>query len=66
MSFPELVVDTTEPKGDDIFFLLPSKLSSSKFLASNTFEQATIRNCPVEKISSGGLVGIFSSLRPLG
>jgi hypothetical protein len=66
MSFPELVVDTTEPKGDDIFYILPSKLSSSKYLAPNTFEQATIRNCPVEKISSGGLVGIFSSLRPLG
>ena len=66
MSFAELIVDTVEPKGDDIMYLLPSKLASSKYLASNTFDQATIRNCPVEKITSGGLVGIFSSLKPQG
>lgn len=66
MSFAELIVDTVEPKGDDIMYLLPSKLASSKYLASNTFDQATIRNCPVEKITSSGLVGIFSSLKPQG
>ena len=66
MSFAELIVDTVEPKGDDIMYLLPSKLASSKYLASNTFDQATIRNCPVEKITSGGLVGIFASLKPQG
>ena len=64
MSFVELVVDTEVPKGDDIMYLLPSKLATSKYLASNTFDQATIRNCPVEKITSGGLVGIFSCLKP--
>ena len=47
-------------------YLLPSKLATSKFLASNTFDKATIRNCPVEKITSGGLVGIFSCLKPQG
>ena len=66
MSFAELIVDTEVPKGDDIMYLLPSKLATSKFLASNTFDQATIRNCPVEKITSGGLVGIFSCLKPQG
>ena len=66
MSFAEIIVDTVEPKGDDIMYLLPSKLASSKYLASNTFDQAIIRNCPVEKITSGGLVGIFSSLKPQG
>ena len=66
MSFAEIIVDTVEPKGDDIMYLLPSKLASSKYLASNTFDQATIRNCPVEKITSAGLVGIFSSLKPQG
>ena len=66
MSFVELIVDTEVPKGDDIMYLLPSKLATSKYLASNTFDQATIRNCPVEKITSGGLVGIFSCLKPQG
>ena len=66
MSFVELVVDTEVPKDDDIMYLLPSKLATSKYLASNTFDQATIRNCPVEKITSGGLVGIFSCLKPQG
>ena len=66
MSLAEIIVDTIEPKGDDIMYLLPSKLASSKYLASNTFDQATIRNCPVEKITSAGLVGIFSSLKPQG
>jgi hypothetical protein len=66
MSFVELVVDTEVPKDDDIMYLLPSKLATSKYLASNTFDQATIRNCPVEKITSSGLVGIFSCLKPQG
>ncbi len=66
MSFLELIVDKDEPKGDDIMYLLPSKLGTSKYLASNTFDQATIRNCPVEKITSGGLAGIFSCLKPQG
>ena len=66
MSFVELVVDTKAPEGDDIMYLLPSKLATSKYLASNTFDLATIKNCPVEKITSGGLAGIFSCLKPQG
>ena len=65
MSYAELLVDTNEPEGEDIMYLLPSKLSSSRYLASNAFDQATIKNCPVEKITSGGLIGIFASLKPL-
>ena len=64
MSFVELIVDTEVPKDDNIMYLLPSKLTTSKYLASNTFDQATIKNTPVEKITSGGLVGIFSCLKP--
>ena len=48
---------------DDLFYLLSSKLSSSKYLALNTFGQAIIKNYPVEKLTSGGLSGIFSSLK---
>lgn len=66
MSFTEIIVDKVEPEGEDIMYILPSKFSSCKYLSSNTFDQATIRNCPVEKITSGGLIGIFSSLKPLG
>ena len=65
MSFAELVVDTEVPKEEDVMHILPTKLKSSKYLASNTFDLATIKNCPVEKITSGGLTGIFSSLKPL-
>lgn len=65
MSFAELVVDTVEPEEEDVMYLKPSKLSTSVYLASNIFDQATIRNCSVEKITSGGLAGIFSSLKPL-
>jgi hypothetical protein len=65
MSFAELVVDNIEPEEDDAMYLRPSKLNTSVYLASNIFDQATIRNCPVEKITSGGLAGIFSSLKPL-
>ena len=65
MSFAELVVDNAEPEEEDVMYLRPSKLGTSVFLASNIFDQATIRNCPVEKITSGGLGGIFSSLKPL-
>ena len=65
MSFAELVVDNVEPEEEDVMYLRPSKLGTSVFLASNIFDQATIRNCPVEKITSGGLAGIFSSLKPL-
>ena len=38
MSFVELVVDRKLPEGDDIMYLLPSKLPTSKYLASNTFD----------------------------
>ena len=59
----QIIVDLLEPEGDDIMYLLPSKLSSSKFLSPNTFDEATIQNCPTEKITSGGLLGIFNSLK---
>jgi len=65
MSFAELVVDNVEPEEDDVMYLRPSKLDTSVYLASNIFDEATIRNCPVEKITSSGLAGIFSSLKPL-
>ena len=66
MSFEEIIVDTIEPKGDNIMYLLPTKLSSSKFLRHNTFDQATIKNTSVEKITSSGLIGILASLKPQG
>ena len=65
MSFAELIVDTEEPKEEDIMYIYPSKFNTTKYLASNIFDQATIRNCPVEKLTTTGLIGIFSSLKPL-
>ena len=60
----QIVVDSLEPEDDDIMYILPTKLNSTKYLASNTFDQATIKNCPTEKITSVGLLGIFNSLKP--
>ena len=65
MSFAEIVVDKVEPKEDDVMYIYPSKLSTSKYLAPNTFDRATIRNCPVEQVTTTGLIGIFASLKPL-
>ena len=65
MSYSELIIDTEKPQEEDVMHILPSKLKSTKYLASNIFDLATIKNCPVEKITSGSLAGIFSSLKPL-
>ena len=64
-SYAELVVDLVEPEEQNIMYLSPSKLHCSQFLSPNVFDKATIKNCSIEQINSGGLVGIFTSLKPL-
>ena len=64
-SYAELVVDSIEPEEPNKMYLSPSKLTCSQFLSPNIFDKATIKNCSIEQINSGGLVGVFTSLKPL-
>ena len=65
MSYAELIVDLVEPEKENVMYLSPSKLNCTQFFAPNVFDKATIKNCSIEQINSGGLVGIFTSLKPL-
>ena len=64
MSYTELIIDEKEPEGDNIMYLSPAKFNCSRFFSPNVFDRASIKNCSVDKITSEGLVGIFTSLKP--
>ena len=67
MSINELIIDSIEPEGKaDAMYIKPSRLNTTKYLSQNIFDQATIRHSTVEQITSNGLSGIFSCLKPLG
>ena len=67
MSFNELIIDSIEPEDkQEAMYIKPSRINTTKYLSQNTFDQATIRHSSVEQITSNGLSGIFSSLKPLG
>ena len=67
MSSNELIIDSIEPEGkEDAMYIKPSRLNTTKYLSQNIFDQATIRHSTVEQITSNGLSGIFSCLKPLG
>ena len=67
MSFSELIIDSIEPKeNEEAMYIKPSRFNTTKYLSQNIFDQATIRHCSVDQITSNGLSGIFSSLKPLG
>ena len=65
MSYAELIVDLVEPDKENTMYLSPLKLKCSQFLMPNVFDKAIIKNCPIEQITSGALVGVFTSLKPL-
>ena len=65
MKYAELIVDSVEPDNENTMYLSPSKLNCSQFFSPNVFDKATIKNCSIEQITSGGLVGVFTSLKPL-
>ena len=67
MSFNELIIDSIEPQDkEEAMYIKPSRINTTKYLSQNIFDQATIRHSSVEQITSNGLSGIFSSLKPLG
>ena len=62
-----MIIDSIEPEGKkEAMYIKPSRLNSTKYLSQNIFDKATIRHSSVEQITSNGLSGIFSSLKPLG
>lgn len=67
MSISELIIDTIEPESNpDAMYIKPTRFNTTKYLCPNIFDQATIKHCTVDQITSNGLSGIFSSLKPLG
>lgn len=63
----EIIVDTVDQiESDDIIFFTPNHFNSARFLASNIFDKATIKNTPIESIQSPGLLGMYNSLKPNG
>lgn len=67
MSFAELIIDTIEPEEyPEAMYIKPSRFNTTKYLSPNTFDQATIKHSSVEQITSNGLSGVYSSLKPLG
>ena len=67
MSLTELIIDTIEPEENaEAMYIKPSRFNTTKYLSPNTFDQATIKHSTVEQITSNGLSGIYSSLKPLG
>ena len=67
MSFNELIIDSIEPEDkQEAMYIKPSRINTTKYLSQNIFDLATIRHSSVEQITSNGLSGIFSSLKPLG
>ena len=67
MSFNELIIDSIEPEDkQEAMYIKPSRINTTKYLSQNIFDQAIIRHSSVEQITSNGLSGIFSSLKPLG
>ena len=67
MSLTELIIDTIDPEENaEAMHIKPSRFNTTKYLSPNTFDQATIKHSTVEQITSNGLSGIYSSLKPLG
>lgn len=67
MSLAELIIDTIDPEENaEAMYIKPSRFNTTKYLSPNTFDQATIKHSTVEQITSNGLSGIYSSLKPLG
>ena len=62
----ELIVSKEPITGDNILYILPSNLSSIKFIQSNTFDYATIQDCSVSSITSLSLSHIFRAMKPGG
>ncbi len=61
----ELIIDKNDnlENQSNIFFVTPERLNQLKLLTSNVFYKATIKNCPVNFLSSFNLQYIYNSLK---
>ena len=66
MSENELIIGNEPINGENIMYILPDNLSSIKFIESNTFDSATIKDCNVNSLTSLCLSYIFRAMKPEG
>ena len=61
----ELIVDRKDDleKKENIFFVTPERFYQLKVVSSESFYKATIKNCPVDFLSSFNLQYLFNSLK---
>ena len=62
----ELIIGNEPISGDNIMYILPDNLSSIKFIESNTFDSAIIKDCKVTSLNSLVLSFIFRAMKPEG
>ena len=62
----ELFIGNEPVTGENIMYILPENLSSIKFIESNTFDSAIIKDCNVTSITSLSLSYIFKVMKPEG
>ena len=61
----ELIVDRKDDleNKENIFFVTPERLYQLKVVSSESFYKATIKNCPIDFLSSFNLQYLFNSLK---
>ena len=62
----ELIVGNDPINGDNIMYILPDFLQSVKFIESNIFDTAIIKDCKINSITSLSLSYIFRAMKPEG
>ena len=62
----ELIVGKEPINGDNIMYILPDNLQSIKFIESNIFDSAIIKDCKVSLITTLSLSYIFRAMKPEG
>ena len=59
----ELIISNSPEVDENTMYILPSNLSSLKFLSSNTFDFCLIKDCPVGSLTSLTLSQIFRVMK---
>ena len=62
----ELIIGNEPISGENIMYILPDNLSSIKFIESNIFDSAIIKDCKVTSLNSLVLSYIFRAMKPEG
>ena len=59
----ELVIANEPETGENTMYIIPSNLSSLKYLSSNSFDFCLIKDCPVTSLTSLSLSQIFRVMK---